>query len=175
MTQSNPTRNQDAMLEELVAYLDGELDHTESERIEKKLSQDADYRTRLKELQHTWDMLDHLPRGQVGDAFTQTTIEMAAVKATDDTAQRQGALRIRQTIGWLAVVAAGMLAILVGYGVVHQRLDEPNRQLLEDLPVVENVDLYYHAEDIEFLEQLADSGVFDEELESVDYAQLPEE
>jgi hypothetical protein len=100
---------------------------------------------------------------------------MVAVKAADDTAQRQGALRIRRAIGWLAVVAAGMLAILVGYGVVYQRLDEPNRQLLEDLPVVENVDLYYHAEDIEFLEQLADSGVFNEELESVDYAQIPEE
>lgn len=169
MSQPNPIQNQVTNHEELVAYLDGELDAAESERIERRLSEDPEYRLQLTKLQRAWDMLDHLPRARVGDAFTQTTIEMVAVNAEHDSSKRKRILRVRRIAAWLGVVAAGTLAVFLGYRTVHQRLDGPNRQLLEDLPVVENVDLYYHAEDIEFLEELAASGVFDDEVEPVDY------
>ena len=169
MTQPNSNPSQEAVNEELVAYLDGELGPAEADQIERRLTEDAEYRVQLNNLQRAWDMLDHLPRAQVGDAFTQTTIEMVAVNAEHDSSKRKGARRIRRTATWLGVVAAGVLAMLIGYRTVHQRLDEPNRQLLEEMPVVENVDLYYHAEDIEFLEKLAASGVFDDEVEPVDY------
>lgn len=169
MSQSQPTQeNQDAILEELVAYLDGELEPADAERIETRLSEDPAYRTELKGLQGAWDMLDLLPRPQVGEGFTRSTIEMVAVKAADDTAKRRGSVRLRRAAGWLAVVSAAVVAGFVGYRAVHHRLDRPNRQFLEDLPVVENVDLYYHADDIEFVEKLAASGIFDEEVEPVD-------
>jgi len=169
---SLPIQKQDAIAEELVAYLDGELEPADTERVEQRLSEDPDYRGRLKELQRTWDMLDYLPRAEVGEMFTQSTIEMVALKAAEETTRRKGARRLRRVAGWLGVAAAVVIAILLGYRTTHRRLDKPNRQLLEDLPVVENIDLYYHADDIEFVEKLAASGMFDDEVDSGDYEPL---
>ena len=41
--------------EELVAYLDGELDPVDSSRVERRLADDELYRQRLAEMQHAWD------------------------------------------------------------------------------------------------------------------------
>jgi hypothetical protein len=44
-----------------------------------------------------------------------------------------------------------------------QRLDRPNRQLAEDLPIIENVELYRVADSIDFLRELDSASLFNEE------------
>ena len=46
--------------EQLVAYLDGELDAESSRRMDELLATDADVRRRLQEMERTWDLLDDL-------------------------------------------------------------------------------------------------------------------
>ena len=60
MNEDQPTTENDAVMQELVAYLDGELDAETSTRVEQRLTEDDDYRTQLQQLQRTWDLLDEL-------------------------------------------------------------------------------------------------------------------
>ncbi len=52
-------------------------------------------------------------------------------------------------------MAAGFFAVVL-------LMPDPNRQLLEDLPVLENLDEYRQIDDIEFLRMLRDAGLFRE-------------
>ena len=70
--------------EELVAYLDGELDVSGATRIERRLADDPAYRARLAQLERAWDMLDSLHRVEAHDDFARSTVEVIAVKAIDD-------------------------------------------------------------------------------------------
>ena len=58
--------------EQLVAYLDGELDAESSRRIDELLATDAEVRRRLQEMERTWDLLDDLDTAPVGGQFAQT-------------------------------------------------------------------------------------------------------
>lgn len=69
-------RDNDAIDEELTAYLDGELTSTESTALELRLVSDESLRTRLAELRKAYDLLDELPETPHSKGFTQTTIEM---------------------------------------------------------------------------------------------------
>ena len=60
--------------QDLVAYLDGELDDEGARRVEGLLSSDADAREEMHKLEGTWDLLEELPREEVGQSFTHTTV-----------------------------------------------------------------------------------------------------
>ena len=91
----------------LVAYLDGELDDAETARIEQRLASEPALRTRLQDLQRTWDLLDSLPIVKTDDAFTQSTIELTVQQVTRDSARRRHWLR---RLG--PVLALGCLALV---------------------------------------------------------------
>lgn len=157
---SQPGREPD---EDLVAYLDGELGAEEAQRIEQRLAQDPESRRRLRELQASWDLLDELPRAEIGENFTETTISLIALKTYgDDPLQQRG--RAWSRAGSLALATAGaLLAAVAGYWTVATLCAAPNRALLVDLPVIENLDVYQSVDDLEFLRSLAAAGVFEEE------------
>src|SRR5437763_16447618 len=60
--------------EELVAYLDGELDPKAAEAMATKLSLDSKLRADADALQRAWDILDVLPRPQPSAAFATRTV-----------------------------------------------------------------------------------------------------
>lgn len=153
----------DRIQEELVAYLDGELDAAESDRIERRLADDPAYRQKLTELQAAWDLLDQLPRAPVTETFTQTTVEMVAVTAEAEALQAEKSLDRRRIAGWIALAACTLVAGLAGYVVMAQRLDSPNQRLVEDLPIIEHVELYRVAESVDFLRELEQADLFSEE------------
>jgi len=149
---------------ELVAYLDGELDHAGAQRVERRLSEDPEFRRRLQQLQRAWDLLDQLPRVEAPENFATTTIEMVAIKATAESDDSVGRLRRGQFVR-RSLQAIGLVATIVfGYMVVQTRQQAPERQFLRDLPVVENVDLYLSADDIDFVRQLQRENLFDQEI-----------
>lgn len=148
--------------QELTAYLDGELDAQAVKQIEERLGRDPDYQAELQRLERAWDLLDRLPRASVNETFTKTTMEMVAVAASEDAAAAQLDLprrhRRQQMMGGLGLVAAGLVGFVVG----HWWWPNPNDQLIRDLPLLKNFDLYYQADNIDFLRLLDNEGLFAE-------------
>lgn len=144
---------------ELVAYLDGELDPAESRRIEELLARDDKARARLRTLERAWDALDELPRTTVDESFTRSTVEMIAVTAEHDADELENNL-VRRRGRWLIGIAGTAAAALLGFALVRFGWPDPNRRLVEDLPVLEHLDEYSQVQDIEFLRQLADEKLF---------------
>ncbi len=155
-----------ALQEQLVAYLDGELDADSSRRIEAMLANDPQVRGSLQQLDHTWELLDELDAAPLRENFTQTTLEMVAVAAIAD-AQGVAAAGPRRRWRRGLLVGAGVLAAAaLGFLAVWLLAPDPNRQLLQDLPVLENVDQYRQIDSLDFLRQLAREKLFPEDSEA---------
>ena len=111
-------------------------------------------------------MLDELPRTDVGNRFTQTTIEMVAVSLADHQAGTTRSDEMHDKIAWALGGVLSLVAAFFGYVLVAAVLHSPNRQLVKDLSVIENLDEYRAAEDIEFLRALEREGLFTVEVDS---------
>ena len=147
----------------MVAYLDGELDAEASRDVERRLSQDAQYRQKLRQLQKSWDLLDRLPKADVSDVFTQSTVAMIAVTAADDVEEMKTKnTKRKKTVWWLGTGSIAA-SFLVGYLLVFAVANRENKRLLRDLPVIERMDEYRYADSIEFLQMLDAEGLFAEE------------
>jgi anti-sigma factor RsiW len=166
-TYSSPSPPTDPVEVDLVAYLDGELDAAELQRVEDRLSHDPVYRTRLRQLQGIWDLLDELPRSSVNESFTRSTVEMVAVQAEESlqTAQRRERRRQSRPLLLSGIAIAGALAC--GYLAGSFVWSSPDEELIQDLPVIENLDSYLVADDVEFLKSLQRAGLFAEESSDV--------
>ncbi|MBX3426029.1 MAG: hypothetical protein KF688_10150 [Pirellulales bacterium] len=142
MTAPESNADRERMLEQIVAYLDGELSPSESAEIERRLARDEEFRQEMQGIERAWAALDDLPRTTLDDRFARTTMEMVVSEAANEVAALTAALpvvrRKRQWSRLLAGAAAGLLAFLA----VRIVRDAPNRALLADLPVVRNVDSY---------------------------------
>jgi len=151
--------------EQLVAYLDGELSPTERAEVERKLAEDETYRVRLEELDQTWEMLDTLPKADLDDEkFMRSTVEMITVAASQELETYQERRRLR---GWVQYIAGTLLivaAMVIGSRLVHHYQTREDRWLIENLPIVENVDAYQRVESIEFLDRLHREGLFTAEV-----------
>ncbi len=162
--QPEPGNAPTPLEESLVAYLDGELGSEESRRIEELLSADPRARSTLERLERTWRLLDSLGRSEVDEQFTQTTLELVTVAAEDDVRRwrhegRRWPMR-RWLLGTLSALAAGV----VGFVSVAALRPDPNRQLLENLPVIEDLDEYRQIDAVEFLRLLHQEGLFGREV-----------
>ncbi|MBS0209153.1 MAG: hypothetical protein JSS27_09385 [Planctomycetes bacterium] len=147
-----------ATFEQLTAYLDGELDAEQSRQIDERLAAEPALRQQLQHLEKAWRMLDDLPRQEVASTFTSTTLAMAAVREADEAALETTAAGASRR--WVLWPAALFLAAAGGFLGVALARPDPNRLLLADLPVIENLDAYRHAESIDFLRKLQASGLF---------------
>jgi anti-sigma factor RsiW len=154
----------DPVLEEqLVAYLDGELDAESCRRIEDLLAANPQARLALQRLEKTWELLENLETKPTGENFTRTTLEMVAVAAEDEV-QKQETLLPRRTRRRGLLAAGGILAAAtLGYAALAALAPDPNRRLVEDLPVLEHLDEYRQVNDIEFLKLLQKNGLFEKE------------
>ena len=154
----NPPNNPLPLDEELVAYLDGELSAENAARIEALLASDPDVRRRLQSFERAWDLLDKLDTAPVGEPFTHTTLEMVAIAARQEAEQTQ-ADAPRRRRRWLLLVAACLLASAAA-GFLAFAMHNPDRQLLRDLPLLEDLDEYRQVDSIEFLHKLRDEKLF---------------
>jgi anti-sigma factor RsiW len=154
----------DPLDEQLNAYLDGELDADEVLAVESRLATDADYRGRLQQLQRTWDMLDALPAAHSSPSFTESTLELVFQNAATE-------LRRRNNKWWVwpvritVLLAVPLATVLASFQISRYAQQAPNRRLVKDLPVIENVFVYERADSIEFLNLLEKDGVFAEQAD----------
>ncbi len=165
MSTNDPIQtSQDEFCDELVAYLDEELDEEARDRVSRRLLVDAKYRERLEALRDAWLMLDSLPPVDASEKFTQSTVEMVAISTEREQAQNFHAAKRRRAYSLLVGVGAVLLATLAGFAAARLSTTNSDDALLRDLRVIENLDLYVHTEDIDFLRQLQRESLFVEEV-----------
>ncbi len=147
--------NEPERLEQITAYLDGELSAEESARVEHRLATDESFRQELQSIDRAWSALDELPLTTVEDRFAKTTMEMVVQSARGEVDQKTLALPIqkrkRNLSNGLLLATAGLLGCLV-FRVLWQN---PNRPLLADLDVIQSVNLYVQFREVDFLRQLS--------------------
>jgi hypothetical protein len=168
----DPMPSQD---EQLVAYLDGELEGRERAALERRLLDEPTLRLRLKELQSAWEMLDHLPSTDVGEAFTRTTLEMAV--ASQSQAMPVVRRMSKRPVGSIAIgLAVCLAALVVGWGWERSRQRRALQRQLSMLPAAQFLDAFRYADDIDdpsLLNRLADDPQWREMIDlGIDFAEL---
>lgn len=156
------TNMEHSLEEQLVAYLDGELDAEASRRVEELLATDPRVRQTLQQLDRTWELLDELDKPQVAESFAQTTLEMVTVAAGEDVRTGLAETRRRRRRRWAIAGGSLLAAGLAGFLAVALFTDR-NEELIQDLPVLQNLDEYCQIDSIEFLQMLNQQGLFTEE------------
>jgi anti-sigma factor RsiW len=147
---------------ELTAFLDGELEGADKERLESQLRTDPRLRVEADAYQQTWALLEQLPQPRPATDFASRTLEqVAALGSTQESVRRW---QYGRSFAWAAalLVVAGL-----GYAVT------PNKKLDVDLEsdavykaeprVIENLPLYLSVENIEFLQSLDTIDLFGED------------
>jgi anti-sigma factor RsiW len=159
---SEPSHFSDQERADLVAYLDGELSGEAARALEAKLSLNPAARAEADALRRTWDLLDHLPRPQPSLRFTHRTLERLSPLRADEQQRRQRWRRRGLGLGWAAALLLAGWSGYAGYNWLVPR--EPGeRQLLQDLRIIENKRLYDRIEDLDFWRALDAPDLFGEE------------
>ena len=114
MSQERPP-DQAELVDQLSAFLDGELDPAARRDVEELLTTSEEARAELKRLEQAWDFLDELPRSEVSPSFTQTTVAMIALRASEDTEEKRSSPATKWSSGWLVVTGALLMAALAGF------------------------------------------------------------
>jgi hypothetical protein len=141
-------------LEEIVAYLDGELSPEESARVERQLASDDSYRRQLQGVERAWKALDELPMPVVDDQFSRSTMALAVQAATAEVQEKTVALPIQRRRSWLATGFTAAAAAALGFLVIRLAWQNPERMLLHDLAVIDNVDVYSQVDRVDYLRLL---------------------
>jgi ferric-dicitrate binding protein FerR (iron transport regulator) len=149
----------------LVAYLDGELDEAATEEIERTLARSAEARHEVEMLTRTWELLDTLPAPKASDEFSKRTL--SSIKVEDLKQSGAGWFRPGNWGRRLYPVLWGLVLIVAataGFSVSRYGIPDESQQLVEELPLIENYNVYFDIVDVDFLQELQTSGLFDEDL-----------
>ena len=154
MNDHSSSDDNSQQLEEIVAYLDGELSPQESAQVERRLAADETYRQKLQSMERAWAALDELPAATVDDQFSKTTMELVVESARSEVEQQTRALPVQRRKQRLSTVLLATAAALLGALVFRLVWENPNRALVADLPVIQYIDIYSQFREVEFLRQL---------------------
>ena len=161
--------------ENLVAYLDGELDAKTARILEAKLHLDAEARAEAEALRRTWEMLDYLPRPEPTATFSSRTLERVTAAQLQTLALPAEQRRWPYWVLGAGWAAALLLAGTLGFAGVNwltKSQPAPHREapridvdqlLVRELRLMENKRLYEWVDDLSFLRQLDDPDLFGDE------------
>ena len=153
---------------DLVAYLDGELDEAATLEVERALAESPVIRRKIEALTRTFEMLEELPRERVSEEFTERTL--ATIQVENDTSERPPEPWFKRLprgliiAGWVATMAAG---VVLGVVLSDRAGDDEADRLVEELPLVKNLGVYTDLESIDYLRELHNSGLFDDDPQSL--------
>jgi hypothetical protein len=156
---TDPATTESSLEEQLVAYLDGELDAEAVRRIEERLAAEPEVRETLNRLERSWELLDELGSTPVGESFTRTTLEMVAVAAEEDVQRAMAEVPLRRRRRRWLIGGGVFAAAAAGFLAAYLALPNANRQLVDDLPILENLDEYRQVDDVKFLRLLKEKGL----------------
>jgi anti-sigma factor RsiW len=170
---------------ELVAYLDGELDERSARELEQKLQTDPELRQEADTLKRTWELLDFLPQPEPTPTFTSRTLDKLTVlrpsasqaspvlSSTPPLAETMTHTVIRPARPtwpkWAIVAVAAVLLFAIGYlaptvfnrsGKRPLRPGQADELMAKDLRVHDNLALYQFGDDVAFLLKLDQPDLF---------------
>jgi anti-sigma factor RsiW len=165
MSKQKPHKTDEQRVEELVAYLDGELDETQAQEVEAQLNVDPAARRDAESLQKAWDLLDHLPRAEPSPDFASRTLNSIAIQTMARSQKQQFWSRWWPRVVGLAWAAGILIAFLGGYmGYRALRSTDPaDYDLARDLRLIENKRVYELVDNLDLLQQLDAPDLFGEE------------
>jgi anti-sigma factor RsiW len=162
---------------ELIAYLDGELDHRKAEEMERRLDQEPQLKAAAEGYKRTWELLDYLPQPDPSPTFTTRTVDKMAVlrptQAAMPTSMSSATLTPVTSLStagknspawrWLGVGATAIVLFVLGYGISGVSSRKPakpddrevDEQMARDLRVLDHWNLYQYGDDINFVEALS--------------------
>lgn len=152
--------------EELVAYLDGELDEVAARTLEARLNSDPEMRAEFESLKQTWELLDYLPRAERSQSFTQRTMQRLAVHRAVTTmkVERPAAPTWLTFFAWFAaaLLALGLGWAIGGFLAPSAAVEEESVEaLVTRFPhLISNLPLYRNIGDWEFLKALERTELF---------------
>lgn len=145
----------------LTAYLDGELDESSATKIEQKLTRSEVARREVEILERTWEMLSLLPRASASGEFSQKTLAIARQEEIPFADRAANLVKVGRRIGVLSAWSIVLLIVAIfGYQLTNNWIPDQSRQLVEELPLIENLDNYREVGDVDFLKQLRASPAF---------------
>ena len=160
--------------ENLVAFLDGELDRETAQALEAKLNLDPQARAEAEALKQIWGLLDYLPKPELSPNFTSRTLEKLSGPISPS-GKTKVLAKVARRWPVLFCWAAGVLVTLgLGFGVGGWLLPSPNvpksdhvdELMVRHLRLIERMYLYEHVDDLDFLKALNDPDLFGEETGS---------
>ncbi len=165
MEESSPITPE--LRDNLVAYLDGELDEVATLEVERTLSESAEIRQEVEALSRTWDLLAELPRVEASNEFTERTL--ASLEASEEASDRKQPLfgsQARRNLLLASLLAGAILCAAAGFLFTNRAIPQRTDPLVKDLPVIEQLDLYEEAGDLKFLTALSQAGTLAEDQAS---------
>jgi hypothetical protein len=105
-------------------------------------------------------MLDLLPKAEVDDNFTRSTVELVALAAEAEVREQETTRRNSAWRGLLAGAAAIGVTAVIGFAVSRWLIPTENDRLVRDLPVLEQLDAYLVGDGVEFAQQLVQADLF---------------
>jgi anti-sigma factor RsiW len=156
----------DPVRDEIVAFLDGELNDDEAGRIESQLNRDPKLRAEADALKQAWDFLDYLPRPEPSPDFASRTMTRLPTPAPPAPASSTHSLtlpaRVRRP--WFriaAAAAAGAFLVWLGYiaggsmkSNSHTLPEDIDERIARDARILENLPLYRYSNDLEFVQSI---------------------
>ncbi len=154
--------------EELVAYLDGELEPAEANKIEQAIAADPQLQRKVDSMSNAYDLLETLVPPRASQEFTQRTLQTLHVANSHAEAEGQGggesAVDVTKLVGtsppqvstamlsgWAAAI---VVSSAVGFLITNQWLRPKPRDLAADLPLLERLPVIQDAQNVEFVEAL---------------------
>lgn len=149
--------------DDLVAYLDGELEESRSGQIDQVLARSEVARHEVEALARTWELLDVLPRVAAPADFADTTMTSLKVAEVRTPITEQAWFESLRRAGVVAVWAAALsVSAVVGFQITSRWVPNPNAEMLRDLPLLEKLHQFEDVKDVEFLRQLQKINAFAE-------------
>jgi hypothetical protein len=170
----------DGATEELVAFLDGELDEKAAESFATRLTLDPKLRAEADAMQRAWDILDVLPRPQPTGNFASRTLSQVmplspsasgtqVFAPSGPAAITMSAVPATRPSGgfWLASMLVILIAGVGGYIGHREFMPTPkpvvSEPTLDDVPLMKNLRLYRNIDDSDYLKKLDTPDLFGDE------------
>jgi hypothetical protein len=171
----------DETSEEMVAYLDGELDDAESRAIESRLANDGTARRKIDALKKSYDLLDYLPTPEPSASFASRTLTQLSLAAPSGTAsnpstpvtasaatsgfvippgapRRVGRFVAAWSFALLAATALGYFGHLLARP--HLEAADPTKRTSDQVRLLERLPLVLGVDDLPFALQLEAPDLF---------------
>ena len=146
---------------DLVAYVDGELPEGHSRLMATKLTHSATARREVEMLQKTWELLDHLPRPQAPEQFSEKTIShIRRLEMKEHAWEPAVAVWSARLARVMVYLLLGAISLGAGFALTGVAWPDPTKRLVEDLTLAEHLDEYLEVGSFEFLKELVDSNDF---------------